>query len=57
VPAPEGGLAAGIDRYFGVRDSSSTIGTELRGGLTTFATMAYIVMGLDRLAEMLAKSP
>ena len=51
-PAPEGGLAAGIDRYFGVRDSGSTIGTELRGGLTTFATMTYIVVvNADLLAR------
>ncbi|MBE21662.1 MAG: hypothetical protein CL481_05730, partial [Acidobacteria bacterium] len=38
------GVVAEIDRFFGVQDSGSTIATELRGGLTTFATMAYIVV-------------
>ncbi|HJO29193.1 MAG TPA: NCS2 family permease, partial [Acidobacteriota bacterium] len=38
------GVVAEIDRFFGVQDSGSTIATELRGGLTTFVTMAYIVV-------------
>lgn len=33
-----------LDRIFGVTDAGSTIATELRGGMTTFATMAYIVV-------------
>ena len=38
------GLASRIDGYFGIRDRGSTVRTELRGGLATFFTMAYIVV-------------
>ena len=34
----------GLDRYFGISARRSTVGRELRGGLTTFFTMAYIVV-------------
>jgi AGZA family xanthine/uracil permease-like MFS transporter len=34
----------GLDRYFEVSARHSTVGRELRGGLTTFFTMAYIVV-------------
>jgi AGZA family xanthine/uracil permease-like MFS transporter len=34
----------GLDRFFEVSARRSTIGRELRGGLTTFFTMAYIVV-------------
>ena len=34
----------GLDRYFEVSARRSTVGRELRGGLTTFFTMAYIVV-------------
>jgi adenine/guanine/hypoxanthine permease len=34
----------GLDRYFQVTERRSTVGRELRGGLTTFFTMAYIVV-------------
>ena len=34
----------GLDRYFEVTARRSTVGRELRGGLTTFFTMAYIVV-------------
>lgn len=34
----------GLDRYFSVSARNSTTGRELRGGLTTFFTMAYIVV-------------
>src|SRR3954465_6748221 len=34
----------GLDRYFEVSYRRSTVGRELRGGLTTFFTMAYIVV-------------
>ncbi|MGY1621179.1 NCS2 family permease [Geodermatophilus sp. SYSU D00965] len=34
----------GVDRYFGISARRSTVGRELRGGLTTFFTMAYIVV-------------
>lgn len=32
-----------LDRYFHISERGSTIGTELIGGATTFATMAYIL--------------
>ena len=38
------GLAARIDRYFEITSRGSTFGREIRGGLTTFFTMAYIVV-------------
>jgi AGZA family xanthine/uracil permease-like MFS transporter len=34
----------GLDRYFGISARRSTLGREVRGGLTTFFTMAYIVV-------------
>src|SRR4051794_405869 len=34
----------GLDRYFGISARRSTTGRELRGGVTTFFTMAYIVV-------------
>jgi len=33
-----------IDRYFKITERGSTIGTEIRGGLVTFFTMAYIIV-------------
>ncbi|MDO5629186.1 MAG: NCS2 family permease [Mobilicoccus sp.] len=38
--APKGGL----DRYFKISERGSTVGREIRGGLATFFTMAYIVV-------------
>lgn len=38
--APQGA----IDRYFDISRRGSTVGTEVRGGLVTFVTMAYIVI-------------
>jgi AGZA family xanthine/uracil permease-like MFS transporter len=37
-------LASRIDRYFGISERGSSVQTELRGGLATFFTMAYIVV-------------
>jgi AGZA family xanthine/uracil permease-like MFS transporter len=34
----------GLDRYFEISYRRSTVGREIRGGLTTFFTMAYIVV-------------
>jgi AGZA family xanthine/uracil permease-like MFS transporter len=34
----------GLDRYFGITERRSTVPREVRGGLTTFFTMAYIVV-------------
>ncbi|HWV50098.1 MAG TPA: NCS2 family permease [Microbacterium sp.] len=33
-----------LDRFFEITKRGSTIGTEIRGGLVTFVTMAYIVI-------------
>lgn len=33
-----------LDRYFSITDRGSTPGRELRGGLTTFMAMAYIIV-------------
>lgn len=33
-----------LDRYFHVTERGSTIGTEIRGGLTTFLVMSYILV-------------
>ncbi len=33
-----------FDRFFRISERGSTIGTEVRGGLVTFVTMAYIVI-------------
>jgi AGZA family xanthine/uracil permease-like MFS transporter len=35
---------SGVDRYFEVSARGSTLGREIRGGLATFFTMAYIVV-------------
>ena len=34
----------GWDRYFHMTERGSTLGTEVRGGIVTFVTMAYIVV-------------
>ena len=33
-----------LDKQFGVTDAGSTVETEIRAGITTFLTMAYILM-------------
>jgi AGZA family xanthine/uracil permease-like MFS transporter len=43
-PGPKVRPKNGVDRYFEVSERRSTFGRELRGGLTTFFTMAYIVV-------------
>src|SRR4051794_35850938 len=40
TPEPRNGL----DRFFEITKRGSTLGTEIRGGLVTFVTMAYIVI-------------
>jgi len=37
-------LAVTLDSYFRINERGSTIGNEIRGGLTTFLTMAYILL-------------
>ncbi len=41
-PAPAGAAGA-LDRFFGLAASGSSLATELRAGLATFLTMAYIM--------------
>jgi AGZA family xanthine/uracil permease-like MFS transporter len=43
-PGPRVKPRNGLDRYFEVTARRSSIGREVRGGLTTFFTMAYIVV-------------
>ncbi|MEJ6489403.1 NCS2 family permease [Leucobacter sp. USCH14] len=38
------GAWGGVDRYFKITERGSSFGTEIRGGLVTFVTMAYIVI-------------
>lgn len=38
------GFAAKLDAYFKISERESSFGQEIRGGLTTFFTMAYIVV-------------
>ncbi len=40
APEPKGGF----DRFFEITKRGSTVGTEVRGGVVTFVTMAYIVI-------------
>src|SRR5437763_15204842 len=35
---------SGLDKYFKVRDRGSSVPREVRGGLATFFTMAYIIV-------------
>jgi AGZA family xanthine/uracil permease-like MFS transporter len=44
VGAPTGATTGMIDRYFMVSARGSTFAREIRGGLATFFTMAYIVV-------------
>lgn len=46
LPASPGGTSSSsaLDRFFTITERGSTVGRELRGGLVTFFTMAYIVV-------------
>jgi AGZA family xanthine/uracil permease-like MFS transporter len=33
-----------LDRFFHIRERGSSVGTELRAGVVTFLTMAYILL-------------
>ncbi|HEY8534168.1 MAG TPA: NCS2 family permease [Micromonospora sp.] len=44
LPAPQSPARNGFDRFFEISARGSTIGREIRGGLATFFTMAYIVV-------------
>jgi AGZA family xanthine/uracil permease-like MFS transporter len=39
-PAPSGG---GLDSYFKIAERGTSVGTEVRAGITTFLVMAYII--------------
>ncbi len=41
---PGGAPSGALDRYFKITERSSTVGREIRGGLVTFFTMAYIIV-------------
>lgn len=36
--------SSGLDRFFKISERGSTVGREIRGGLVTFFTMAYIIV-------------
>ncbi|WNM24126.1 NCS2 family permease [Demequina capsici] len=42
--AQDTGVRMRLDAYFGITERGSTFSQEIRGGLTTFFTMAYIVV-------------
>ncbi len=44
APPSTPGRASAFDRYFEITKRGSTLGREVRGGLTTFFTMAYIIV-------------
>ena len=44
APSPQSRAAGGLDRFFQITERGSTLGREIRGGLVTFFTMAYIVV-------------
>jgi AGZA family xanthine/uracil permease-like MFS transporter len=44
APTSTGRFAAAVERYFRLREAGTTIRVELLGGVTTFATMAYIIV-------------
>jgi AGZA family xanthine/uracil permease-like MFS transporter len=44
TPTRSGGSLNPIDRFFKITERGSSIGTEIRGGLVTFFTMAYIIV-------------
>ncbi|MDH3658832.1 MAG: NCS2 family permease [Alphaproteobacteria bacterium] len=43
APATGDGFGASLDRYFQISERGSTVGTEVRAGITTFLTMGYIL--------------
>ena len=44
APAPPAGSTSGLDRYFKISARGSTLSREIRGGIVTFVTMAYIIV-------------
>jgi adenine/guanine/hypoxanthine permease len=64
-PAPARPAANRFDRFFQISARGSTVGAEVRGGLVTFVTMAYIVVlnpiilsgGVDVAGDSLGFAP
>jgi adenine/guanine/hypoxanthine permease len=61
---PQQSPTSSIDRFFKITERGSTVGTEIRGGLVTFFTMAYIIVlnplilsGTDGTGAILAEGP
>ncbi|HEX6954325.1 MAG TPA: NCS2 family permease, partial [Agromyces sp.] len=44
TPEPVTGRASVLDRYFEITKRGSSVSAEIRGGVVTFVTMAYIVI-------------
>ncbi|MGX7825517.1 NCS2 family permease [Actinokineospora sp. 24-640] len=44
APSAEEAKPSGVDRFFKISERGSTVSREVRGGLVTFVTMAYIVV-------------
>jgi AGZA family xanthine/uracil permease-like MFS transporter len=44
LPEPSPRPVSGFDRFFRISQRGTTIGREIRGGLTTFVAMCYIVL-------------
>src|SRR4051794_41915833 len=44
TPATAPATGNAVERYFRISQRGSTVGREIRGGLVTFFTMAYIVV-------------
>ncbi len=42
-PAPPSGGGSGVDSYFKLTERGTSVGIEIRAGLTTFLVMAYII--------------
>lgn len=43
APAPPSGGGSGLDGYFKLTERGTSVGTEVRAGVTTFLVMAYII--------------
>lgn len=43
APAPPAGSGSGLDSFFKLTERGTSVGTEIRAGLTTFLVMAYII--------------
>ena len=44
MPGPRSGWITRVDKFFKITERGSTVGREVRGGVVTFFTMAYIIV-------------